>query len=358
MQTRPPSREDRIAEAEREAFPPPPTTKEPPMNLLDNPSPEFLLEQTAGSSMFSSTVPGLQTAWNSSSLTPLKICPRRYYYQIVLGYQPSHENVHLIFGTLLHLGHEQYAKHIIDHPHEEAITIAVEKVLHAAGARAEDGSWKPWRSEDKYKTLPNAIRTLVWYFEKFREDWLKTIELSDGSLAVEIDFKFDTGEPGPDGTYLIFGRMDRAANYGEDKYIIDLKSTKSSVDYGDYFERYSPDNQMSMYSFAANVAHNIPVRGVLIDASQVTVNFSRFRRGMALRDHNQLEEWYADTIQAIRRNEDHVEARHWPMNDAVCSLWGGCPYRSVCSKSPAVREMYLKSNYIKRDYDPLKARDI
>lgn len=357
------------------------------MNLLDNPSPEFLLEQTAGSSMFSSAVPGLQTAWNSSSLTPLKICPRRYYYQIVLGYQPSRENVHLIFGTLLHLGHEQYAKHIIDHPHEEAITIAVEKVLHAAGARKKTKTctscmatyppdfieekcpechgglellktWKPWRSEDEYKTLPNAIRTLVWYFEKFRDDWLKTIELSDGSLAVEIDFKFDTGEPGPDGTYLIFGRMDRAAYYGEDKYIIDIKSTKSSVDYGDYFERYSPDNQMSMYSFAANVAHNIPVRGVLIDASQVTVNFSRFRRGMALRDHNQLEEWYADTIQAIRRNEDHVEARHWPMNDAVCSLWGGCPYRSVCSKSPAVREMYLKSNYIKRDYDPLKARDI
>jgi hypothetical protein len=37
-----------------------------------------------------------QWAWNSSTLKPAKECARKYYYQVILGWIPRGENVHLI----------------------------------------------------------------------------------------------------------------------------------------------------------------------------------------------------------------------------------------------------------------------
>jgi hypothetical protein len=67
------------------------------------------LPLVADNSSFSAQVPGLQVAIDSTSIGEFKLCPRRYYYSIIKGYQPRTESVHLTFGLLMHASVERYA---------------------------------------------------------------------------------------------------------------------------------------------------------------------------------------------------------------------------------------------------------
>ena len=62
----------------------------------------------------------------------------------------------------------------------------------------------------------------------------------------------------------------------------------------------------------------------------------------------------------LTNNEAYAEAGYWPMNDTACDKFGGCRFREVCSKSPDVREMFLKTDFIKLEeagrWNPLKSR--
>ena len=63
-------------------------------------------------SPFSPTIPGLQLAWDSTSLGVFKRCPREYYFTIILGWVPRTTSVHLTFGIMLHKAREIYEKAI------------------------------------------------------------------------------------------------------------------------------------------------------------------------------------------------------------------------------------------------------
>src|SRR5215469_2997436 len=81
-------------------------------------------------SSFSKSLPGLQIAWDSTSLGALKKCPRFYQYNIIEGYAPRRESIDLRFGLHYHAALERY-----DHArsagsaHEEAIRVAVRYAL-------------------------------------------------------------------------------------------------------------------------------------------------------------------------------------------------------------------------------------
>ena len=62
-----------------------------------------------GRAHLSSTLPTLQIAWDSTSLKDL-ICPRKYYYQMIEGWRPKGESVHLKFGIHYHDALELYDK--------------------------------------------------------------------------------------------------------------------------------------------------------------------------------------------------------------------------------------------------------
>ena len=61
-----------------------------------------VLNPSTENSAFSKSLPGLQIAWDSTSLGTLKECPRKYQYSIMLGKQPREISVHLTFGLYYH----------------------------------------------------------------------------------------------------------------------------------------------------------------------------------------------------------------------------------------------------------------
>lgn len=305
---------------------------------------------------FSMKLPTMQLAWDSTSLGALKECSRKYYYSIVLGYVPRADSVHLVFGLLVHGASERYN-------HAKASGASHEQALCAAVRWALVESWdaklqRPLAVlDDKNKNRANLIRTVVWYFEQFAEDPLETLILSNGKPAVELSFDMDLGTrtASTEEQLTLCGHMDRVAVMNGVPYVVDIKTTKNTLN-SEFFHKYSPDNQFSTYTLAGKVAFDIPLRGLIVDAAQVAVSFSRFARGIVTRDEAQLEEFLRDTLLYVKHAEGYAKEGYWPMNDKSCSNYGGCPYREVCSKSPASRDKWLSMGFQKRVWDPLQRR--
>lgn len=287
---------------------------------------------------------GVQFAWDSTSLNTFKECPRKYYYSIVCGYSSREQSVHLTFGIFLHSAYERYHHHRAhDFSHENSLHMVVKEMMRKTAGFASD---------DKYKNRPNLIRTIVWYLDEFKNDPAKTVILSNGRPAVELSFRFELPDA-PD--FLYCGHMDRIAEYQGDTYVFDYKSTKRAL-YTDYFAQYNPHNQMTGYTLGGKISFAQPVKGVMIDAAQIGVNFSRFSRGTSLRTEEQLDEWLQATAYFVKLAASYAEQDFWPMNEGACNNYFGCQFRQICSRSPRQREIWLKADYVHRLWDPLQIR--
>jgi hypothetical protein len=301
--------------------------------------------------------PGVQFAWDSTSLGYFKECPRKYYYTMIEGWRGGGSSVHLEFGGLYHSGLELYDHQCADgKSHTDAQRAMVRWALESTWERPEEGPGNPVDWGHNLKTRANLVRSLVWYTEHFRDDPAKTVILDNGKPAVELSFRFDAG----DGI-LLCGHLDRVVEWNGSKFVMDRKTTTSTIS-SYYFDNYTPDNQMSLYTLAGRVILDSPVRGVIIDAVQIAVGFTRFERGMAYRTDDQLEEWLAATkdyiVEAQMRGDEstRVGESAFPMNDKACHNYGGCPFRSICGADPRVRSTFLESNFKRNPWNPLRTR--
>lgn len=299
----------------------------------------------------------IQYAWDSTSIGYLKRCPRLYQYQMIDGYQPKGEIIHLRFGIEYHQALHDYENCLAEgQSHEEALFHTIKASLQRTWL------WKevePRTDTEKLKTRYNLIRTVIWYLDKFEKDPAQTILLQNGKPACEVSFRFEL-DWGPnvetDQPYLLSGHLDRVVEFQGQIFNMDRKTASKTLG-SYYFDQYEPDNQMTLYTLAAKVIFEAPVKGVIIDAAQIAVGFSRFVRGITYRTDDQLDEWIKDLEYWFAQAETYANANYWPMNDTACDKFGGCRFRKVCSKSPSVRESFLKSDFVKGEiWNPLKVR--
>lgn len=307
----------------------------------------------------------IQFAWDSTSLGWLKTCPRLYQYSMIDGWRQHGGSVHLDFGSWYHSALEAYDRiRSAGGEHEDALREVVAWLMRVTWADS-----KPWDSGHNLKTRETLVRSVIWYLEQFGpNDTCETVQLANGKPAVELSFRLEMDwgpktkntEDAPDRNdaqqpYVISGHLDRVVSFQGNYYVMDRKTSSTTIG-SYYFDQYDPDNQMSLYSMAARVIYKTPVRGVIIDAAQIAVGFSRFTRGFTFRTEAQIEEWLEETKAWLRLAEGFATAGHWPMNDKSCHQYGGCVFRKVCSKSPEVRHKFLESGFEKRQWNPLEPR--
>src|SRR5262245_16920165 len=174
-----------------------------------------------------------QWAWDSTSLSWFKECPRKYQYHMLEGWRTRAESVHLEFGILYHEALEVYdTNRHIGFDHDQSLFIVVKGLLIRTW---RDG--RPWRAskdlpiEDKasLKCRENLIRTVVWYLDKFRDDPAKTrVHPSSGTPMVELHFQFEIGA-GVDLShpYSLCGYLDRVVEFQGQPFVMDRKTTTS-----------------------------------------------------------------------------------------------------------------------------------
>lgn len=342
----------------------------------------------------------IQYAWDSTSLGYFKTCPRLYQYQIIEGWQPRGESVHLRFGQEYHTAIEDYAKsRAADIPHDDAIHDTIRELLIRTW---DHDTGKPWTTDPdtkagKYKNRWSLVRLVIDYLDKFRDDPAKTFILQDGRAAVELSFRFEldwgprAGEKPalmvetdggsdmrPGGItnvsttgegmelvsqsaqpYILCGHLDKVVDFNGDLYVEDHKTSTTTP--GSYFfNQFEPNNQMTLYTLAAQVVLASPIKGVIIDAAQILVDSSAFARGFTYRTQDQLEEWTNDLQYHLSIAESYATEGYWPMNDTACDKFGGCRFRTICSKSPRVRGEFLRADFDQLPEDerwnPLKPR--
>lgn len=303
----------------------------------------------------------VQYAWDSTSLGWLKECPRKYFYHMIEGWRSKGESVHLEFGILYHEALDAYEKHrALGCTHDNAVHLVVGGLLSATWREGQ-----PWRaakdlsSDDKtsLKSRENLIRTVVWYLDKFRNDPAKTkISSATGKPMVELHFQFELGI-GIDLShpYVLCGYLDRVVDFQDQPFVMDRKTTTSTLG-SYYFEQYDPDNQMTLYTVASQIAFKTPVKGVIVDAAQIAVGFSRFVRSFVYKTPDQIDEWMKDLSYWLRQTLWFADKNHWPQNDKSCHKYGGCTFREICSKSPSVRDKFLESNFQRVPWNPLVPR--
>jgi hypothetical protein len=196
------------------------------------------------------------------------------------------------------------------------------------------------------------IRTIVWYLAQFGDDdSCSTVILSNGAPAVEHSFRLEW-----DNDIIFCGHLDRLVEYGNAIYIQDQKTTQSTIT-SRYFDGYNPDSQMSGYTFAGKSIFGLQIKGIMIDAAQIAVGFTRFERGFSFRTEDQLNEWYDHSMYYIERARQATRDNYFPLNPSSCSQYGGCEFRHICSKAPSIREQFLKGDFVKgKQWDPLEIR--
>lgn len=309
---------------------------------------------------FSKKKENLQLAWDSVSRGALLTCPRYYQLTIIEGYSTKSENIHFVFGIGTHGAYEIYHREKADNKtHHQALISAVRYVLSYT---YDFQRKRPWISSEPTKTRETLIRTVIWYLENFKDDVLKTFIKADGTPAVELSFHYPTGQltKTTQEPFTFCGHLDRFATWDEDYYITDTKTTKTSLtkDTETFFRRYLLDDQMSGYYFSGKIIFDKPIKGLIIDACQTAVNFSRFQRGETYRTKSQLDEWYDNTHYWLEQNETYVLNNFWPMNLKSCNNYGGCPFLGVCGEPPELRDKILQDFFIKRVWDPLITREV
>jgi hypothetical protein len=282
---------------------------------------------------------------------------------MIEGYTSREDNLHLRYGIEYHTTIEHYHKAVASGKRHKA---AMREAIRALLVRVWEWNVDTTTPTGRYKNRATIVELCIDYFDKFGDDDVaKTYIKDDGKAAVELSFRFEldwgpselggVGQP-----YLLCGHLDQVVNFNDSLFVMDHKTSKNTLsDY--YFDQYNPDNQMTLYSLAGKIVINSPIKGVIIDAAQILLEKPHaFKRGLTLRTPEQLDEWTSDLEYWLNQAEAYATAGYWPMNDTACSMYGGCKFREVCSKSPSTRHVYLKSNFIKQPpeerWNPLKPR--
>lgn len=280
---------------------------------------------------------GRQWAWNKSSLDPAKACPREYFYRVRRGLSPKKKSVDLLFGLWYAKALENYHRYRakgLDYP--SAVRATVRDTLIQSNG---------WVSADSNKNRETLVRSVIWYLDQYADDICKTVILSSGMPAVELPFRFQVAE-----NIWLAGHLDRLVEHNGDIFVQDQKTTRRTLGSW-YFKKFDLDVQMSLYAYAAKVVWHQPIRGVLIDAAQIAVGFTRFERGFTFRSDEQLDEWLSETIESI--HETWRAAPSYRRNDAACGRYGGCDFFDVCSKPSRVRHTYLAADFDTHFRNPL-----
>lgn len=305
---------------------------------------------TPAESMWCKSVPNLPRVYDNTMLKILKECGYKHLLRTITGLREKKVHPRLRFGIEYHKTLEHY----------EYLKAGGMSVLEAndAACLAAMKRMVGFTSDDNSRTTLTLVRAVTWYVTKFASDPMKTYIRPNGKPAVELSFRVELPLLNPDGNpYLYCGHMDRVVEFDNGLYVDEYKTTGSALNER-YFNQFSPDGQVSGYKYGGEIILSEPIKGVVIDACQLGVNFNRFQRRQIMRTKGQIDEWLQNTCSLIKEAERFTQENDYTMRETSCHNYGGCEFRPSCSKDPGVRRMYLKEDFEVNYWNPLENRSL
>lgn len=361
------------------------------------------------SEMWSKTLPGLQLAWDKTSLKALQFCPTRYNFEIKQGYRK--DTADLRFGSLFASAVETFRRGLLSgQSFDDAQRAAVRWALQNSGeyvTHDDHEHWVPWGGEyqdqwhctgtekyknekgnaakcpwskkgqwftgsapsvcgtcgspterqtryvpyDKYKNRRSLMRLVVWYIEEQRNSGVQPHAFADGTPGVELSFKL----PLPwkarltGESFQLVGHIDGIGERPRELFTMENKTTKKSLGKM-FFDGYNPSLDISIYDIATNVLFpDLPITGMLLEGAQILIDGARFDSALFRRTEAQREEAFKELEWWIRQAERYAEEDYYPRAEANCWI---CPFKEACRLPQKQRKLYLDQNFEKRLWDP------
>ena len=310
----------------------------------------------------------VQFAWDSTSLTIAMACPQRYKFEIIDGWEPRNPNVAiaLAFGILIHAGIEAYhraksaglsfddavvsslravmTKTDFRRPQTplwDSIPVETDIIEMKAADDADDEADGIDLRNSKIRTRYHLFRALVWYFDNYRQDALRVINLADGTAAVEHSFRVPVGETLSDGTPLLLsGHLDKVVEFNDQLYVSDVKTTKSITT--QWRQGFDLSHQMTGYTLGGKIGLHQPVQGAFIDGICLQVGGVKFNRFVTVRSESQLREYIRMLKYVADQAEMWYQNNYYPQNTAACMF---CQYKEVCRQPPEFRAGTLRTHF-------------
>lgn len=303
---------------------------------------------------------GVQFAFDSTSIGWYMECPRKYELSMRALWVSNKPSVHLWWGGHFAKAMERYYKFVAEGMDtEDAIIQVVHQAMidtweykrDAEGKIVEPRVGAPQTFFEPNKTRETLVRSIIWYFEHYKEDMFPVAILENGKPAVELSFKMAI-----DGGNFYCGHIDKMVVADDFVYPMDQKSTGSTIGQS-WFKQFDLSFQFSGYSFAAKAMYHMPVKGMIVDGIQTLVGGTTFQRGFTFRTDAQLDEWYEDLMGFIAGIQNDTRRGYFAKNTTSCDKYGGCVFKDVCARSPELRKNFFAGDFHKREqWNPLVER--
>ncbi len=271
---------------------------------------------------FSSEVPSLCIVWDMSRLAQYAKDPLTFYWKYYKGLREGGQSWSLTWGTLYHEATAFFEKRVFAGEDREsalretirrAVPAAIKHRIPMGRFRNDEGEWVPMTGDAAKLSVYALVRALIWFEAEYRAQPFPPICLADGTPALEfnavmpLDMKAPTGED-----YLVVVNIDKIATDDDGaQFAVERKTTKNTLD-AKFFSRYDPSFQTYTYDLVCStIFPHSRLRGVVVEACQTAVEFTRFDRHPIIRPQGAREHWLKVIKYWIKRAEA----------DAMGDLW-------------------------------------
>jgi hypothetical protein len=309
---------------------------------LDDKPPSTHINQS-----FSTSNPNLQLAWDSVSLGHLKTCPYKYKLSVIEGWTFRVKPVKMAFGIAFHKLVETWDILLTTGLPKETCLKRIVRLAGLLGERLPPGP--------NTHTKETLIRAITLYLLHFWDDPAVPIPLADGKPAVEVDIRYPFTVINDKQFYIIV-HIDSIVSFRGDLYFKDVKTTGGYLN-DQFFSKFEIDNQMRLYDLSANVFIDQPLSGGIIDAVRTQVNGVNLQRYPFEIHPSRRQEFIDDLESWLRLATFYAENNLYPQNETACTHYGGCQFLNVCKKPPHQREHFLRTEFVRKTWDPVEPRE-
>lgn len=265
------------------------------------------------------------TIHDATKIQTFMDCPRKYFYEFVLGWRPDTPNIHLEFGSAWHLAMEHLIATYENRGYEDHnILIAYEKLneyYRRFFSEMHDEIYHP-------KTPAMALKALLAYALEYKHDRFKPLYTEvAGSVTLNethtLTFKIDSIIETSDGV------KSREHKTGSQLSRPWMDQWALKMQTGVY-------NHVLYCIYPREQVWGVEVNGTIFSKKDI-----KFQRVPARRTISGMESWYWNAIDwcdAImleyarleRCRECDTTLRAFPMNTENCTKYFGCTYHDYC----------------------------
>lgn len=269
---------------------------------------------------------------DSTCIQAVKTCPRKYFFQIVLGRVPKEVPPYFAWGSAYHKFRERL-ENSYGFGHARPPVFDEERATNAFADASQVGLkyWKEYGREQlpdskyAYMTTERLLRSFIHAYRHW------TTEKKQGRIeviAVEQSFNVQLADGSSTG-----GRADQLIRWNSKLWGRDFKT--SSADSGFYSRRLEPSDQFTRYTVAEGKLVGEQIQGQFVELLYNAKPTKKDPKGPSIIElTTSRTPWQLQTFEHEQGTINQVlkvyrDNDTYPAHEPSCPF---CPFHSVCTK--------------------------